>query len=200
MSEDLDIRRTYTEHRPVLEKIANELEQSIRAIFQSYPRLDSVRSRVKTVESFVEKAQKQENGGPKYLNPFDDIYDQIGCRIVVFFRSDLKDAEKLVLEEFHRIEVDRKQPEKPSIFEYEATHLICYIPREIGCRLNSPIDFFEVQIKTLFQHACAQAYHDIGYKSRLGVDFDDDRLMHFAFASAWGADEIFDQMWRKHRN
>jgi putative GTP pyrophosphokinase len=147
-----DIRRNYSERIDILDKTATELEQSLKVAFQGFDRLDSIRSRVKTVESFVKKAQKQEEGKPKYQNPLNDIHDQIGCRIVVFYLSDLKEAERLALEEFHRIEIDHKQPEEASTFEYEATHFTCHIPQQIRQRLNSPIGFFELQIKTLFQH------------------------------------------------
>ncbi len=195
-----DIQSTYAQRVPVLKEIAVELERALELALQGFDRLDSIRSRVKTVESFVEKAQKQQSGRPKYQNPLDEIQDQIGCRVVVFFRSDLDIAKDLVLGEFHRREIDHKYPEKPSVFEYEAIHFTCFIPREIRDRLNSPIEFFELQIKTLFQHAWAQAYHDVGYKSHSVVEPNDERLMYFAAASAWGADEIFDQMRRKYQN
>jgi putative GTP pyrophosphokinase len=56
----------------------------------------------------------------------------------------------------------------------------------------------ELQIKTLFQHAWSEANHDLGYKPDLQpLDPDDERKLAFTAAQAWGADQIFDELYRK---
>ena len=56
-------------------------------------------------------------------------------------------------------------------------------------------DFFELQVKTLFQHAWSEANHDLGYKpGSVPLDADAKRRLAFTSAQAWGADRIFDEL------
>ena len=54
--------------------------------------------------------------------------------------------------------------------------------------------FFELQIKTLFQHAWSEANHDLGYKPETPFDTNQKRLMAYTSAQAWGADREFDRL------
>ncbi|WP_244619298.1 hypothetical protein [Rhizobium sp. 18055] len=56
-------------------------------------------------------------------------------------------------------------------------------------------NFFEIQVKTLFQHAWSEANHDLGYKPESDrLTSDQNRLLAFASAQAWGADRAFDEL------
>jgi ppGpp synthetase/RelA/SpoT-type nucleotidyltranferase len=55
-------------------------------------------------------------------------------------------------------------------------------------------EFFELQIKTLFQHAWSEAHHDIGYKAVRPLTSDERRKMAFTAAQAWGVDVIFEDL------
>jgi GTP pyrophosphokinase len=58
--------------------------------------------------------------------------------------------------------------------------------------------FFELQIKTLFQHAWSEAEHDLGYKPGMKpLTPDETRRLAFTAAQAWGADHIFDELFRQ---
>jgi len=186
----MTLESEYSERVPVLSKVAGEIESLTNDILRDVPRVDKVSTRVKSVEKFVEKARTKE-----YKSPLDDIQDQIGERIVVFYRSDVQAIATKVEAEFREVE-DRvvEQPD-PESFSYEARHIVCLIPPDIHTRYKPPIDFFELQISTLFQHAWAEANHDLGYKSQQKLGYDVRRRIAWAAAQAWGADTIFDELY-----
>jgi len=63
-------------------------------------------------------------------------------------------------------------------------------------RLQS-ILFFELQIKTLFQHAWSEAEHDLGYKPTTVLSHDQKKRLAFTAAQAWGADQVFDELYKQ---
>lgn len=62
---------------------------------------------------------------------------------------------------------------------------------------SAVISFFELQIKTLFQHAWSESEHDLGYKPTTTLSSDQKRRLAFTAAQAWGADQIFDELFKQ---
>lgn len=94
---------------------------------------------------------------------------------------------------FHAIEWQEKKPDSDTEFGYFGEHYILKIPDDVipeGLEGRAP-EFFELQIKTLFQHAWSEAHHDIGYKAPRALTSLEVRQMAFSAAQAWGADQIF---------
>ncbi|MGE0254482.1 MAG: GTP pyrophosphokinase family protein [Alphaproteobacteria bacterium] len=184
--------------------IAEALRQHIESFLVGCPRIDRVSSRSKGVESFVAKAMKEEDGKRKYIDPFNEIQDQIGCRIVTFYLSDVVRIDKIIKKYFRTIEHRRHIPESVWKFGYFGYHHILILPNDVIDRKidrKSVPSFFELQIKTLFQHAWSEAEHDIGYKSGVeSLDDDQKRRLAFTSAQAWGADDIFDKLFAEHNS
>lgn len=57
--------------------------------------------------------------------------------------------------------------------------------------------FFELQIKTVFQHAWGEASHDFAYKSETPLSSDQKRRVAYAAAQAWGGDRIFEDLFKE---
>jgi ppGpp synthetase/RelA/SpoT-type nucleotidyltranferase len=98
---------------------------------------------------------------------------------------------------FRHIEKKAVVPDSVSKFGYFGTHYILLLPKGLtpsSGRASLPT-FFELQIKTLFQHAWSEANHDLGYKPlEKPLTPEQERLLAFASAQAWGADKVFDSL------
>lgn len=179
--------------------IARELENHLSHILQGVPRVDRISCRAKTLHSFINKALKvRDNGEPKYSNPLVQIQDQIGARITVFYLSDVEVVKSRIHDYLTSIEWIEKKPESDMEFSYFGEHYIVKIPEDAipdGLEDLAP-EFFELQIKTLFQHAWSESSHDIAYKAPRPLTSLEQRNLAFSAAQAWGADQIFDQLGR----
>jgi len=180
----------------VLVPLSKRLDAHIRDLTKDHPRVDRVAVRAKTVSRFLEKANKQESGSPKYTDPLNQIQDQIGVRVVTFYLSDVDQISTMVEDYFGSIEVKHIVPDSPQEFGYEGKHYILFIPKDVkdaSVEDECP-SFFELQIKTLFQHAWSEADHDVIYKAADPLTTDHRRRVAFTAAQAWGADRIFDEL------
>jgi ppGpp synthetase/RelA/SpoT-type nucleotidyltranferase len=180
----------------VLFPLSARLDSHLRDVVRSYPRLDRVSVRAKAVDRFLEKAARREGGERKYTDPLNQIQDQLGARVVTFYLSDVEQISTRVEEYFGSIEVQHVVPDSPSEFGYEGKHYILFIPQDV--RIASEDEecptFFELQIKTLFQHAWGEADHDLIYKPAGRLTSDQRRRVAFTAAQAWGADRIFEEL------
>jgi putative GTP pyrophosphokinase len=184
----------------VLVPLAKELEKFLIECMNGVPRIDRISARAKAVDSFMGKATKTIVGKPKYNDPLNEIQDQVGARIVTYYASDVPRIEAIVKRYFRAIESTPRVPESQWTFGYFGYHDILVIPSDVIDGAWNPSHtprFFELQIKTLFQHAWAEAGHDLGYKP--GDELlapDQERKLAFTSAQAWGADQYFDELWK----
>lgn len=174
---------------------ASQLQEYIEQNLNGFSRVDRVSARAKSPNRFALKAEKKNGDGTdRYVDPLTDIQDQIGARIVCFYLSDVERVRDFCLEFFRPVEYLHLEPSSFSEFGYFGWHAIFFIPSEAKRGLQADIlpTFFELQVKTLFQHAWSEAEHDLGYKEFSGeLDTPKKRLIAFAAAQAWGADNTF---------
>lgn len=179
---------------PVSEKLTALIMEYLSGI----ERIDRVSSRPKSIERFLEKAAVKKDGEHKYSDPLNQIQDQLGARVIVFYLSDVEKISAIIEKYFHPIETRDYIPDSEWEFGYFGKHYILLIPTDILADFNVPNEhpkFFELQIKTLFQHAWSETNHDIGYK-QLSGELNPDQLRKLAFTSAqsWGADTIVNDL------
>ena len=188
-------------YEAVLTRLAANLNAYLVECISSEARIDRINARAKDIARFVKKAMTEKDGSPKYDDPLNQIQDQIGARIIVFYQSDVERIDKLVKKYFRAIEYKAVVPDLESEFGYFGQHLILVMPTDV---IEEDMDkafipeFFELQIKTLFQHAWSEADHDLGYKpGETPLTSEQKRLIAFTSAQAWGADHMFDRLFRE---
>jgi len=187
-------------HQEALTPIAEALCQHITEIFKGEPRIDRITTRAKDPESFLKKASTQVENRIKYSEPLSQIQDQIGARIITFYRSDVERLDAIVRRFFKPIEFRDRVPDSEWEFGYFGRHYVLILPSDVksdSIDKNKIPEFFELQIKTLFQHAWSEADHDLGYKpGSIPLGPDEKRKLAYTSAQAWGADQIFDELFR----
>jgi ppGpp synthetase/RelA/SpoT-type nucleotidyltranferase len=144
---------------------------------------------------------KLKDGVKKYDRPFQQIQDQVGARVITFYLDDVIAVASTIERYFKRIETRDMVPDSESEFGYIGKHYILAVPDDVypddeGEAKLIP-KFFELQIKTLFQHAWSEANHDIAYKPVTTLTSLQKRQLAFTAAQAWGADQIFETLSRE---
>lgn len=194
-----ELRVEYAQRREqILEPLAVRLVEHLQNTLRGIERVDRVGARAKGVDRFVAKAAKAlEDGGAKYEHPFQQIQDLIGARIIVFYKQDVDAVAQMVERYFRRIERKDLIPESEAEFGYFGKHFILAVPQDVvdddADRDKTP-KFFELQVKTLFQHAWSEASHDLAYKPGEPLSPLNKRQVAFTAAQAWGADQMFEQL------
>jgi ppGpp synthetase/RelA/SpoT-type nucleotidyltranferase len=185
-------------YETILSPIAGALEHLIKDHVHDMKRIDRVSARAKSPDRFVAKASKvNTDGRPRYPDPYVQIQDQIGARVVVYYIRDVQRLSDLLMKYFRPIEEQLIVPDSEWEFGYFGLHYVLVLPKDAVpktiCLEDAPT-FFELQIKTLFQHAWSEANHDLGYKPENPLDPNQKRLLAYTSAQAWGADREFGQL------
>jgi putative GTP pyrophosphokinase len=187
----IELKDAYAERYPRLRCVAELLAKALHDALDTRPRVDQIAVRVKSLDRILEKSRRM-----GYANPLEEVLDQIGARVVVYYESDVEPTAQAILGCFRLHQQHVYEAPDPRTFGYQGKHFICYLPMEIHAGAQSPVDFFELQVSTLFQHAWAEAEHELGYKAETPLEYEDKRKIAWAAAQAWGADTIFDEIWR----
>ena len=155
----------------------------------------AVEHRVKEERSLAGKLERK---GDSY-NSLEDITDILGCRVVCFLSDEIDQIGKKVEETFvvdWENSSDKRALIKEDTFGYLSLHYICSLP--FGDKWPDEIcgKKFEIQIRTVLQHAWSVIQHDIGYKSDFGVP----REINRQFARLAGLLELADDEFVRARD
>ena len=151
----------YRENLPRFREVMEEVRSTLQATFdEAGLLLAGLEARVKTEASLKGKLELK---GHKYKT-LADITDIIGLRIITFYIDDVDKVasavDRLVVVDWEN-SVDKRKIHEIDSFGYLSLHYICSRP-----------DFpyrFEIQMRTVLQHAWANMNHDTGYKSGVEV-------------------------------
>jgi putative GTP pyrophosphokinase len=184
-------------YHDILRPIAVQLQGLISDHLREIPRIDRITARAKSPERFIAKARSLKDGKPRYSSPLEQIQDQVGARVVVFYKGDVEPVGGVLNRYLRSIETVNLVPESEWAFGYFGKHYIFALPTEaIPAKIDISLAprLFELQVKTLFQHAWSEANHDLGYKPPEELQVDQKRRLAFTAAQAWGADRVFAEL------
>ena len=180
------ILREYRTNLPVFKELQETIPAKVRSVFaEAGIVVASIESRIKKEASL---AGKLEMKGAKYRS-LADITDIFGMRIITFYIDDV-DKVASVIERLFEVDwqesVDKRKLYQIDSFGYLSLHYIC---RTEGCPFR-----FEIQMRTVLQHAWANLSHDTGYKSGVEVPVEYLRNMNRLAGMLELADEQFSRI------
>lgn len=125
----------------------------------------SITFRAKSVEKYREKASRE-----KYKDPRSEITDMAGIRVITYLDSDAKEVEKIIKSTFEiipELSVDKTLELGTDRVGYRSIHCVGTLGKErAALPENQKFSglLFEIQVRTLLQHAWAEFEHDRNYK------------------------------------
>lgn len=125
----------------------------------------SVTYRAKTMKSVAEKFERKQ-----YTNLVKEMTDLCGVRVITYFERDVKRVGDIIRKTFDVQEgqsLDKAKKLDTDRVGYRSVHYVCSLG-EHRCSLPENIPYkgllFEVQVRTVLQHAWAEIEHDRNYK------------------------------------
>ena len=177
MAQELDphaqeLLEQYKSLLPVYTQMAEVIPEKLKEFFaEAGIIVAAVEHRVKAEDSLAGKLKLK---GGKYKDIFD-ITDLVGIRVITFYIDDV-DKVASVLERLFEIDwdnsIDKRKAHEIDSFGYLSLHYICRIPESAYSNPEHPElnkIRFEVQMRTVLQHAWANMNHDTGYKSGVEI-------------------------------
>lgn len=158
----------------------------------------SIEYRVKEKDSALRKFMLK---GEKYKK-LTDLTDLLGVRVIAYFEDDVDKISRLVEQEFRvdsRNSIDKREALDSTQFGYLSVHYILSLG-EARSRLVEYSRYasvrFELQIRTVLQHAWAEIEHDLGYKGSRALSAE----LRRRFSRIAGLLEIADAEFASLRN
>lgn len=156
----------YINNRPIYKKLAIKIQTILTEIFEmkklSY---HIITCRAKEIDSFKIKI-----ANPKYNDPINQITDLAGIRIISYVEDELVQICKILEETFDidkNNSLDKSKELGIDKVGYKSVHYVAKLKND---RLQLPEysiyenKFFEIQVRTILQHAWAEIEHDRNYK------------------------------------
>ena len=169
---------------------AKQLEELLKSLIRGTSiNTHLVTSRAKHPDSLRAKLRRK-----VYVDPETEVTDRIGGRIITYYRDDVDRIAERLKREFEIDEtnsVDKRQLLGLKQFGYRSVHLIARLtpPRASMPEYDSlKGTWFEIQIRSVLEHAWAEIEHEVVYKSGTKYLDDTQRL----FNAMAGALEILD--------
>lgn len=197
-SENNNLLQQYENKIRLYQSFASEVEHQIKGILRtSGINCNAIVCRLKTRDSVAEKIRRKEG---KY-STISDITDIVGVRIITYYSDDVDKISKIIEREFDvdkENSIDKRAALEPDRFGYCSVHYVVMMsPARLAlCEYHAFEGIkFEIQIRSVLQHAWAEIEHDIGYKSQIAIPSE----MRRSFSRIAGLLEIADKEFNQIR-
>ena len=187
------LRRLYDEKYPLYKQLMEEVETILsRSIKRSRLKISIMESRVKDFESFYDKIIRKEITG----DPFENIEDIAGVRVICLYRSDLEKMEQLISDIFEIVHADLLHEKTKSLFGYMSDHYIIRLPERLKEKRYDALKFLkcEIQVITVSMHAWATISHHLDYKQEVDIPSELKNDFYALSGVFYVADSLFEHI------
>jgi putative GTP pyrophosphokinase len=196
LSKEVEACKLYEKRRAVYEELAKKVETIIKENLKiNDADFHSVSSRVKTVQSYREKAKRE-----KYKDPHSEIMDMAGVRVITYTDSEAIKVAEIVKKAFRiypKYSINKSEQLGIDKLGYRGIHFIA----DLGeTRLQLPENsiflnyLFEIQVRSILQHAWAEFEHDRNYKFAGELPSKIKRRLNIAAGNLESIDMEFDRL------
>jgi ppGpp synthetase/RelA/SpoT-type nucleotidyltranferase len=184
------------------ERYAVALKELLVAAARSLAPLAIVESRAKSIASFGQKIWRRRDVCD---NPVDQFTDLCGARVITQTAAEVEAVADWIEDHFEvdwENTVDKRQRLRPTEFGYRSVHYIVSLepgrfPSDGGRLPDIPNPRAEIQVRTLLEHAWANASHELLYKRSTPVPATLERELAAVAAVLESADAAFARVQRE---
>ncbi|WP_373943261.1 hypothetical protein L0991_05200 [Vibrio chagasii] len=163
---DKNLVEWYIKSQPVFKRLSNKVESFLIEYFEMNSiGYHIVTSRVKSIDSVREKGKST-----KYTDPINQIQDFAGIRIITYVEDEVTTIKEIIENNFDIDEANSSNKSEALGVDkvgYQSVHYVAKL-KEDRLRLPEYKQYegkcFEIQIRTILQHAWAEIEHDRNYK------------------------------------
>lgn len=156
----------YTQNKELYNACGSSIQRLLTTLLQQAKiPVHSIQYRIKEQASFLNKCQDS-----RYTAPLDEITDVCGLRVITYTNKDVDDICRIIEKHFF-IDWDHSVNKADLLHDNEVGYLsVHYIAKlnQARARLEEYMPYcnirFEIQVRTLLQHAWAEIEHDRSYK------------------------------------
>lgn len=157
----------YYSRMTTYDDLHDEVDEVLYSGFKDRLKTHEIVTRVKSLDSFMDKIERK-----AYTDPFGEMPDIVGARVVCMFLEDLKIADEIVHELFDvHAKEDKSEGVDPELLRYQSVHYECMIKDSYSGPHYDNIKgiTFEIQVRTILQDAWAVIEHRLAYKGRESI-------------------------------
>jgi ppGpp synthetase/RelA/SpoT-type nucleotidyltranferase len=193
-----DFAREFNKRKQNYDSLREEALHTIeKRLKESSIKIHSIPSRVKDLESFLGKIERKQ-----YENPFEQMQDFVGLRIICLFLSDIPKIGKIIRESFEVVESeDKVDGGDTSSFGYMSVHHIVKFDDNVkGGRYDDIKGIpFEIQVRTIAMDSWANVSHYLEYKSEQDIPDELKRDFNALSGMFYVADKHFQLFFEQRR-
>jgi putative GTP pyrophosphokinase len=158
---------TYDRYVPSLEQVRTVVHHELASLLDTDEfKIQLIASRVKDPISLRSKIARPD----KTYHTLWDVTDLVGIRVITYFEHTIENVAKIIESRFNVDFTNSTNKLNLASFGYKSLHYVCALPEHERSKLDIPAPFrFEIQVRTVLQHAWAEIEHDLGYKAQEAI-------------------------------